>query len=151
MRFKNLLFLLLCLGVLVYAFPASAIETLKGSIMEQSEIAPPPPPKPQHGIVGISFLIYPQDNPLIQEVFPNTPAARAGLRAGDRVVAINRQSTQGLSKEAVDEAISDVPGAKVNFMVNRQGKIFSVTLTVESLDALHSQKMNALYETLFGQ
>ncbi len=53
---------------------------------------------------------------------PETPAEKAGLRAGDKILAIDKQATMGIS---VDEAVSKIRGKKgtvVTLIINRPGE-----------------------------
>ena len=52
---------------------------------------------------------------------PDSPAQKAGLRAGDKIVAINKESTMGMS---VDQAVNKIRGPKnteVNLLILRNG------------------------------
>lgn len=62
------------------------------------------------------------DGPTIRSVIPATPAEEAGLRRGDRIVAVDGRSTAG---ETVDQVVSRVRGP--------EGE--PVTLTIERGDA----------------
>ncbi len=121
--------------------------TLKGTVSRDAELAPLPV---QKGVVGINFTIRHQKYPLIAEIYPGTPAALAGLLPGDEVVAINQQSTRTMSLNEVDVAISDQPGDRVLFAVHRQGRVFPVTVTVASVDSLHTPSVKSLYHSLLG-
>ena len=60
---------------------------------------------------GIGMLVEEQEHTVvISRVFPNTPAAEAGVREGDRIVAVDSQSTRGLKQNEVTEALKGVPG-----------------------------------------
>ena len=49
----------------------------------------------------------------------NTPAERAGLRAGDRILAINGESTAGMALEVAVAKIKGPPGTKVTLTIER--------------------------------
>jgi len=52
---------------------------------------------------------------------PESPAIKAGLRAGDKILAIDKAATQGMT---VDQAVSKIRGAKgteVILIINREG------------------------------
>jgi carboxyl-terminal processing protease len=59
--------------------------------------------------------------PRIVEVFPDTPAAQRGLRAGDRIVAVEGQPIAGLPLANVVEQIRGPEGSTVNMDVERPG------------------------------
>lgn len=67
----------------------------------------------------------------VREVSPGGPAERAGVRAGDLIVAVNGTNVQGHEPAArVVELLHDVkPGDKVALKVSRGGKSRDLTLT----------------------
>ncbi len=73
--------------------------------------------------------IAPAESAVIAEVSSNSPAAEAGLRRGDTVLQVNGKPIRYYG--AVGEEIEQHPEAKVNFLVERAGKTFSVALTPE--------------------
>jgi len=54
-------------------------------------------------------------------VMPLGPAAKAGVQAGDLIVAVNGISVQKLSRDQEREAFSGVPGGVVKFSLQRGG------------------------------
>jgi predicted metalloprotease with PDZ domain len=127
--------------------------TLRGGVSQQAE-APPPAKRAQlqeKGIVGLNFEIQPQSYPFVVEVYPGTPAVRAGLRPGDVILSVNTAQTLGMSSPELDEAISDVPGDVVNFVVRRNGQILKAQLTVASLSTLNSRPVRSLYLQVFEE
>ena len=67
--------------------------------------------------------------PLIDEALPDKPAARAGIRAGDRIVAIDGEAVR--SPAEVAAKTNAHPGAAVTFRVSRDGAERDVTLTTD--------------------
>jgi carboxyl-terminal processing protease len=57
----------------------------------------------------------------VTRVFPNTPAERGGVRAGDRVVAVDGESTRGLKLDEVSGRLIGVPGTTVDVTFARAG------------------------------
>ena len=71
---------------------------------------------------GVGMQIEPQEGSIvISKVFPNTPAAEAGIREGDRIVAVDSQSTRGWKIEQVSGKLKGPPGTKVSARFARQG------------------------------
>jgi carboxyl-terminal processing protease len=57
----------------------------------------------------------------VTRVFPNTPAERGGVRAGDRVVSVNGQTTRGLKLEEVSNRLIGPAGTTVDVVFARAG------------------------------
>jgi putative serine protease PepD len=85
----------------------------------------------QTGYLGVSMADAPgrQDGAIIQEVTPDSPASRAGLRAGDMVTSIDGQAIQSYS-ELVAAIRGHKPGDKVTLGVTRGGNETSITATL---------------------
>jgi carboxyl-terminal processing protease len=66
-------------------------------------------------IGGIGVQLDPDEKQrlVVWDIVPNTPAARAGLRAGDRIVAIDGASTDSLTQRQAVERIKGTPGTPV--------------------------------------
>ncbi len=73
--------------------------------------------------------ILPAESAIIAEVKPNSPAANAGLKRGDQVVAVNGARLWHYA--ALSEYVDENPNATLNLTVERQGKCFALSLTPE--------------------
>jgi regulator of sigma E protease len=74
-------------------------------------------------------LPFQPGNPTIEGVVEDGPVARAGLRKGDQVLAINgRRATSTL---AVSAYVKDHMGEPITMLISRGGKQFEVTVTPE--------------------
>jgi len=83
---------------------------------------------------GLGFQFWtPPVPPVLGPVTPDGPAARAGLAAGDRIVAINSVAVNDF-RQIVDY-ISARPGERVNIEYRRGGATHSVQVTVASEEA----------------
>jgi carboxyl-terminal processing protease len=73
---------------------------------------------------GIGVTVRPErDGPLaIELVIQGTPAARAGLRRGDRIVEVNGRSLTGQPSNASIALIKGEPGTKVALTIERDGR-----------------------------
>ncbi|MGB9742701.1 MAG: S41 family peptidase [candidate division WOR-3 bacterium] len=74
----------------------------------------------QFGGIGIHIGMVEQQLTVIAPI-EGTPAARAGIRAGDRIVEIDGKSTKGFSTEDAVKLLRGEPGTKVKIAVARPG------------------------------
>lgn len=56
---------------------------------------------------------------IVTGVLPDSPAQHAGVRAGDEILAIDGQQTQGLSGEELTALLQGAPGSEVTFLLQR--------------------------------
>lgn len=82
--------------------------------------------------IGIGAQVQRRDEyPMIIAPFPGSPAERAGLRTGDRVVEIDGQNTRGWMNDEVARALRGPPGSNVTIRIERPGDperlLYSVT------------------------
>ena len=69
---------------------------------------------------GLGMMIEDQQGvTTVTKVFPNTPAERGGVRAGDRVLAVNGKSTRGLRIEEVSGLLLGEAGTTVEATFSR--------------------------------
>src|SRR5882762_6803629 len=64
---------------------------------------------------------------VVREVVPNSPAAEAGLRVGDRIVAVNGEPVK--SAEQVTQTIREHKGQPIILRVTRNGQQVEITAT----------------------
>lgn len=81
--------------------------------------------RPPEEYSGIGAQISPtrpnEQLPEIAAIFPNTPAERSGLRAGDRIKSVDGESVSGFTAEEVATRIRGPEGTTVNIIVIRAG------------------------------
>lgn len=65
----------------------------------------------------------------VQRVFPNTPAEDAGVRDGDRIVAVDDSSAVAWGLSRVSERLRGTPGSRVIVSFARQGVSAPIRLT----------------------
>lgn len=93
------------------------------------------------GIIGVKFISYSGFPPVINRVFPGTPAAQVGLRPKDKIVAVDGIPTSGLTKEECYDLIVGSPNTPVtlsirrgtNFMVHTMNRMDFTELTDPSV------------------
>jgi carboxyl-terminal processing protease len=72
------------------------------------------------GVGGIGAMLdYSQPEPRIVSLLPDGPAARAGVRADDRVVAIDGVAITGLNERDVVAKLQGRPGSRVSLALHR--------------------------------
>lgn len=71
---------------------------------------------------GIGVTVQPHERGLvIAHVIPDTPAAKAGLRAGDKIVAVGRNTLAGHPSSYAIGLIKGEPGTTVSITTERDG------------------------------
>lgn len=69
---------------------------------------------------GVGMLIEDQQGAIvIQRVYPNTPAERAGIHEGDRIIEIDGESTRGWKTSQVSDRMQGEPGSRVKVRFSR--------------------------------
>ena len=133
-------FIITILGLLVIliAQPASNAEVLQAQVSDST------------GIVGLDMAIGAEPVPVIMNVFPGTPASKAGIRPGDRIVAIDNSPAYGLNIQQVDIAIPDIPGEKVTLSILRNNQYINFELEVAPLHLI-KKETRSIYDFLFAR
>jgi carboxyl-terminal processing protease len=81
---------------------------------------------------GIGISVNPTDRGLeVVGVFVNSPAAKAGMRKGDVIVAVNGQSIKGAASRAASDKIQGKPGTSVQLSVTSPGESQPRVLTIK--------------------
>ncbi len=71
---------------------------------------------------GIGSLIHVQDNRIIiSDPYENSPAQKAGLKAGDRILEVNGKTVNGKNVDDVSMVLKGQPGSKVKLLLERDG------------------------------
>lgn len=68
--------------------------------------------------------------PTIVAPFENAPAFKAGLKAGDQILEIDGQDTEGKSSDDVGAVLKGYPGTEVKMKVRRPGEKKTLDLTL---------------------
>lgn len=77
--------------------------------------------------IGV-FLDYAGANPVVTGIVPGSPAQRAGLEAGDAVLAVDGRSTTGVGSTTVGTWV-DGSGRQVSLLVQRGAQQLTVPVT----------------------
>ncbi len=82
-------------------------------------------------VAGIGVLVTQSNGELLVErVIAGSPAAGAGVLAGDQITAVNGTSTSGMTFDQLAAAIRGDPGTKVTISVIHPGATTSVDITM---------------------
>ncbi|MEC8634841.1 MAG: S41 family peptidase, partial [Bacteroidota bacterium] len=84
----------------------------------------------EYGGIGASMQFI-NDRHLIVDVLPDFPAARAGLKIGDELLAIDGQSLEGMDPDLVPEMLQGASGTTVDIEYRPNGSTAPVDLTIE--------------------
>ena len=79
--------------------------------------------------IGVTILRH-RDGVYVQSPVENTPAARAGLRYGDRIVEVDGKDAREWTSDQVSKAVRGERGEPVNLKVERAGANAPVYLTI---------------------
>lgn len=74
----------------------------------------------RYGGIGMQ-IEQQQGNIVVVRVFPNTPAERAGVVEGDRIIGVGDSSTRNWTTSQVSDALTGPPGTKVRARFARPG------------------------------
>lgn len=77
--------------------------------------------------IGVHIADF-KGNAVIVNVIEDTPASKAGLMAGDRILKVNNLSAKGLSIKAIADAVRGKAGTKVSLTLLRNKKIIQKTI-----------------------
>lgn len=83
----------------------------------------------RYGGTGMQLDEEPGAVVTVQRVFPNTPADEAGVRDGDRIIAIADSSTDGWGMSRVSERLRGAPGSRVVVSFLRPGVSTPIRVT----------------------
>ena len=72
--------------------------------------------------IGIRMQIdRPTQSLMVIEVLDDSPASQSGVRAGDRILEIDGQTTEGMTVQEASQLIQGEIGSDVNLRISRQG------------------------------
>ncbi|MBQ2968433.1 MAG: S41 family peptidase [Clostridia bacterium] len=83
--------------------------------------------------IGIQMMET-EEGFLVDAVFPNTPAQKAGVQMGDYIVAVNGESAESHTIDWVSDKIRGEEGSEVTVDFDRDGKTVSFTMKRATVD-----------------
>lgn len=131
-------------GKLMFGIKKGQTDTLRARVKDDSS-ALKAQAESSIGIVGVKFVATLGRPPVINEVFPNTPAEKVGLRLQDMIVAVDGVPTSGLSKDEVFDLIVGTPGTQVSLSILRNGDYQVVTCTRMDINELLDPRVRRDY------
>lgn len=93
--------------------------------------------------IGI-FIDIKDDRLIVVQPIPGTPAARAGLRAGDHIAAIDGVSTAGMALQEAVVRIRGRKGTRVTLQVGRGDRAFTTTIVRDRIEIAAGEGMESL-------
>ncbi len=75
----------------------------------------------QYGGIG-SVIRKSGENVIIAEPYEGSPAARAGLRAGDIIISVDGMNTRGKELSVISEKLKGIPGTEVKLVLKKPGE-----------------------------
>lgn len=79
--------------------------------------------------IGVSILRH-RDGVYVQSVVPGTPAEKAGLKYGDRFIAVGGKDAKDWTSPEVSKNVRGEKGTSVNIQIERVGASAPVTLDI---------------------
>src|SRR5579864_7069453 len=76
--------------------------------------------------IGIYLSFSSTNYPVITGTVPGSPAATAGLQAGDQIVKVGDKDAKGITSDEATTLIQGPDGTKVTMGISRSGATFSV-------------------------
>ncbi len=101
---------------------------------------------------GIGVEVHPNRlGLLIEQVFDSSPAARAGLRTGELIIAVGTRKLRGLASSASTSLITGRPGTDVTLTLRRDRRDRSVTITRATIsEPVVASEMRTLHSIKLG-
>jgi len=87
----------------------------------------------EYGGIG-SYTRFKDKRLFIIEPYKNSPAAKAGVKAGDEILQIDDVMIKDFEEEGVGNLLRGTPGTEVEIKVIRQGKKMNFTVKREKID-----------------
>lgn len=86
----------------------------------------------EYGGIGV-VTRYKNNNLTIRELLKNSPAEKAGIKPGDKILKINDIEVSDFDETGVAALLNGLPNTKVNLQIERQNKKMEMAITREKI------------------
>jgi len=117
------------MGLIARSKDSVAIETNRGAVA--IPLNRPDSPRPEDITVAIDYALP----PVIGDLMPNEPAAKAGFQPGDSIVAIDGTPVRSWSEMVM--LVANAAGKPVRFEIVRKGAHQTLVATPRPMDSIH--------------
>lgn len=97
------------------------------------------------GIIGVKFLCQQGYSPVVNNVFPGTPAFTAGIVPEDVIVAVDGVPTAGLDRQECYDLIVGTPNTPVTLSLRRGNEFRAKTLTRMDFNDIKDPRIRQAY------
>jgi C-terminal processing protease CtpA/Prc len=104
------------------------------------------------GIIGMKYLHKPGSMSTVIEIYPSTPAQKAGIQIGDRLLEVNGVSIIPYNSDQVFAMIAGLPGTPINLKFMRCNyygndcRTFATQLIRMDMNELNSDRIYRIYK-----
>jgi len=82
----------------------------------------------EYGGIG-ALSRYKNNTLIIREILKNSPAEKAGIKPGDKILKINNVLLSEYDEEGVSSLLKGLPNTNVNLQIERQNKLLNLEIT----------------------
>ena len=86
-----------------------------------------------YGGIGASSSFFDKEL-FVREVYEDSPAAKAGLKAGDQIIKIGDVLVKDFEGKSITSLLKGLPDTKVKIKINRNGKKIKTTVTRATIE-----------------
>ncbi|MCF6180609.1 S41 family peptidase [Lutibacter sp.] len=86
----------------------------------------------EFGGIGVGAT-YKNKTIIIKNIIKNSPAQKANLKLGDKILKINNMQVKDFDKEGVLSLLNGLPNTEIKLQIERQNKTFDISLTREKI------------------